>query len=137
MGVIRTGVLIAVIGMMSFLREKTCRWESRWPKMNPGGGPHEKSTTGNGAEPQRGCTDQRTGCRLGLERTGLGIGLEREIKVKKRKLHQRPEGEATKFCQGNEEERTGWSNEGFVFLCFFFQNKRDLFLKKLGERGRM
>ena len=46
--------------------------------MNPGGGPHEKSTTGNGAEPQRGCIDQRTGCRLGLERTGLGIGLERE-----------------------------------------------------------
>lgn len=106
--------------------------------MNPGGGPHETSTTGNGTEPQRGCTDQRTGCRLGLKRTGLGSGLEREIRVKKRKLHQRPEGEVTKFSQGNEEnERTGWSNGGFVFLFFFFQNKRDLCLRKLKERGRM
>lgn len=43
----------------------------------------------------------------------------------------------TKFCQGNEEERTGWSRERFVFLFIFFQNKTDLYLKKLEERGRM
>lgn len=81
--------------------------------MNPGRGPCEKSTTGNGAELQQRCTDQRIGCKLGLKRIGLRIGVEREIRVKKRKLHQRPDGEATEFCQVNEEE----SEDGQMKVC--------------------
>lgn len=91
--------------------------------MNPGGGPHEKSTTGNGAEPQRGCTDQRTGCRLGLERTGLGIGLEREIKVKKRKLHQRPGGKRPSFVREMRKKEQDGQMKGLYFFASFSKIK--------------
>lgn len=77
---------------------------------------------------------------LALKGTGLERGLEMGIRVKKRKLHHRLEGEVTKFCQENDEERTGWSNEEFFSSLsppYPFPNKRDLYLKKLEERGRM
>lgn len=45
-------------------------------------------------------------------------------RAKERELPQGLERGVAKFCQGSEEERTGWSNEGF-FLLFFFQSKRD------------
>lgn len=40
-------------------------------------------------------------------------------RAKERELPQGLERGVAKFCQGSEEERTGWSNEGF-FLLFFF-----------------
>lgn len=100
------------------------------------GRPHEKSTTGNGAESQPGYTDQRTGYELGLERTGLERDLEKEITVKDRKLYQRPEGEATKFFREMRKKEQGSQIKVCISFCLFFQNKRDLFLKKLEERGR-
>lgn len=123
MGVIRTGVLIAVIGMMSFLREKTCRWESRWPKMNPGGGPHEKSTTGNGAEPQRGCTDQRTGCRLGLERTGLGIDWRGKSRLRRESFTRDLRGKRPSFVREMRKKEQDGQMKGLYFFASFSKIK--------------
>lgn len=95
--------------------------------MNPGRGPCEKSTTGNGAELQQRCTDQRIGCRLGLKRIGLRIGVEREIRVKKRKLHQRPDGEATEFWQVNEEESEDSQMKGLYFFASFSKIRETYF----------